>query len=271
MFSSTFGPSTRRRCARRGIVVLGTATTAEEARALEAAGVDAVVAQGAEAGGHRGTFLGSFDEALVPLAELLPAVVAAVSVPVLAAGGIVDGRGHRGSAGGSARGASSSAPRSSSRRSARRRARGSMRCGRYDTIVTPAYTGRPMRAARTPFLDGAAAAGEPLPFPLQRAASPTSRSRRLRLLPRRHRRAAGARASGRRARAHARRRDGSRAALSLDAAGVRTPGCALGGHVSLLNSVRHFSPEKCLTPKSSVRHLKAQKCPTPEGPQVSDT
>ena len=77
------------RCSERGIAVLGTATTAEEARVLESAGVDAVVAQGAEAGGHRGTFLGSFEDGLVPLAELLASID--VAVPVVAAGGIVDG------------------------------------------------------------------------------------------------------------------------------------------------------------------------------------
>jgi NAD(P)H-dependent flavin oxidoreductase YrpB (nitropropane dioxygenase family) len=69
------------------MTALGTATTPEEARFLEAAGVHGVVAQGAEAGGHRGTFLCDFEESMIPLAELVPSID--VSVPVVAAGGIV--------------------------------------------------------------------------------------------------------------------------------------------------------------------------------------
>jgi nitronate monooxygenase len=76
-----------------GAIVLATATTPEEARWLEAHGADAVVAQGFEAGGHSGRFLdGDPDEAL-GLFALLPQVVDAVRVPVVAAGGIGDGRG----------------------------------------------------------------------------------------------------------------------------------------------------------------------------------
>ena len=76
-----------------GIASVGTATTVREAVAVEAAGVDAVTAQGAEAGGHRGTFLGSYEEGLVGTMALVPQVADAVSIPVLAAGGIMDGRG----------------------------------------------------------------------------------------------------------------------------------------------------------------------------------
>jgi len=95
-FSFTFGlvPEDAIAAARsRRMVVLGTATTVDEARALEAAGVDAVVAQGAEAGGHRGSFLASFDEGMVGGIALVPQVVDAVRVPVVASGGIMDGRG----------------------------------------------------------------------------------------------------------------------------------------------------------------------------------
>ena len=74
-----------------GAFILCSATTVAEARALEIAGVDAIIAQGLEAGGHRGTFLGA-DIAHQPgLFALLPQVCRAVSVPVIAAGGIVDG------------------------------------------------------------------------------------------------------------------------------------------------------------------------------------
>jgi nitronate monooxygenase len=96
VFSFTFGCLAReaiRALHDRSIVVVGTATTVEEAMVLEEAGVDAVCAQGAEAGGHRGTFLGRFEDALIGTMTLVSQVVRAVRVPVVAAGGIMDGRG----------------------------------------------------------------------------------------------------------------------------------------------------------------------------------
>ena len=77
----------------RGMFVIGTATTVEEAVALERAGVDAIVTQGAEAGGHRGTFAGDFEASVVGTIALVPQVVDAVKLPVIASGGIMDGRG----------------------------------------------------------------------------------------------------------------------------------------------------------------------------------
>eukprot|EP00756_Hemistasia_phaeocysticola_P062638 Hpha_TRINITY_DN6094_c0_g1::TRINITY_DN6094_c0_g1_i1::g.63466::m.63466/K00459/ncd2, npd; nitronate monooxygenase len=97
--STTFGaltPEEVRDLHEAGCVVLGTATTVAEARHLEATGVDAIVAQGAEAGGHRGTFLSKrwdFGDSLIGTMALVPQVVDAVEVPVIAAGGIADGRG----------------------------------------------------------------------------------------------------------------------------------------------------------------------------------
>lgn len=76
-----------------GAKVLASATTVEEARWLAARGVDAVIAQGVEAGGHRGLFLGDDLTTQVGLFALLPQVVRAVDVPVIAAGGIADARG----------------------------------------------------------------------------------------------------------------------------------------------------------------------------------
>jgi nitronate monooxygenase len=78
---------------RRGIVTLGTATTVDEAIALEESGVDAVIASGSDAGGHRGAFLRPVTESLVGTFSLVPQVVDAVRIPVLAAGGIADRRG----------------------------------------------------------------------------------------------------------------------------------------------------------------------------------
>ena len=82
-----------RRVKDAGILVLSSATTAEEARWLEAHGCDAIIAQGAEAGGHRGMFLTDDVARQAGTMALVPQVVDAVKVPVIAAGGIGDGRG----------------------------------------------------------------------------------------------------------------------------------------------------------------------------------
>lgn len=76
-----------------GPKILSSATTVEEARWLEAQGVDAVIAQGLEAGGHRGIFLSDDLTTQVGTFALLPQVVQAVKIPVIAAGGIVDAKG----------------------------------------------------------------------------------------------------------------------------------------------------------------------------------
>lgn len=85
--------SVLRRAHQAGIVVLGTATTPAEARALAEAGVDAVVATGVEAAGHRAAFLRPPEESQLGTLALVPQVVDAVSIPVVAAGGIADRRG----------------------------------------------------------------------------------------------------------------------------------------------------------------------------------
>jgi nitronate monooxygenase len=163
--SVTFGIVDSAPLREAGIVVLGTATTAEEARAVEQAGMDAVVAQGAEAGGHRSSFLDGFP--LVPLSELVTACVDAVSLPVVAAGAIMDGAdiaqllrlGAQGVSLGTAFLFTPEAGRPREHLDALRT---------LETVVTDAYTGRPMRAARTPVLEELMAGPRPLPFPEQR-------------------------------------------------------------------------------------------------------
>jgi nitronate monooxygenase len=86
-------PALVRRVKDAGCLVLSSATTAEEARWLEQRGVDAVIAQGSEAGGHRGLFLTDDLAAQVGTFALVPQVVDAVKVPVIAAGAITDARG----------------------------------------------------------------------------------------------------------------------------------------------------------------------------------
>jgi nitronate monooxygenase len=78
---------------RQGIVLIGTATIVDEAIALEQAGVDVIAASGFEAGGHRGSFLQPSEDSLTGTMALVPQVVDAVKLPVVAAGGIGDARG----------------------------------------------------------------------------------------------------------------------------------------------------------------------------------
>ena len=75
------------------IITIGTATTVREAIEIERNGLDMIVVQGSEAGGHRGNFMNGCQESLVGLMSLIPQVVDNVNIPVIAAGGIMDGRG----------------------------------------------------------------------------------------------------------------------------------------------------------------------------------
>lgn len=98
VFSFVFGiPSAvvLAECRRRDIVTVGAATSIAEALALDAAGVDLIVATGAEAGGHRPSFLGSAESSLMGTFSLVQLVSRRVRAPVIAAGGIADARGVR--------------------------------------------------------------------------------------------------------------------------------------------------------------------------------
>ncbi len=183
VFSYTFGILDASDAAATGTAVLGTATSVAEARALAEAGVDAVIAQGAEAGGHRGSFLTPFAEAQVGTIALVPQVVDAVDVPVIAAGGIGDGRGVAAALALGAQAAAlgtaflrcpeSGAPQTS------KRALGQA-CD-TSTIVTDRFTGRPARGLRNTLLADLEAAGvPPAPFPAQGALIADLRAEALR-------------------------------------------------------------------------------------------
>jgi nitronate monooxygenase len=94
--SFTFGvpfPEVLTHLKKKSIIVIGTATNVEEAIINERSGIDAVVVQGSEAGGHRGSFHTDAKESLIGLMSLIPQTTDSVKVPVIAAGGIMDGRG----------------------------------------------------------------------------------------------------------------------------------------------------------------------------------
>ncbi len=145
--------------------LLCSATTVAEARALAEAGVDAIIAQGWEAGGHRGTFDVSFEDFGVGTMALVPQIADAVDVPVIASGGIADGRGIAaafalGASGVQMGTAFLSCPEaqiSETHRAALRQA------SDQDTRLTRAFSGRPARAKNNRYIDAMAENRAPFP------------------------------------------------------------------------------------------------------------
>lgn len=152
-----------------GIVILSSATTVKEARILEEGGCDAIIAQGWEAGGHRGTFASTWDAARVGTFALVPQIVDAVSVPVIAAGGIADGRGI---AAAFALGASGVQPgtaflttEEAATTAVHRKAL--LEADEEDTRLTRAFSGRPARGISNRYIEEMAPHDEKLPdFPI---------------------------------------------------------------------------------------------------------
>ena len=149
---------------------MGSATTVPEAVALVDGGIDAIVAQGHEAGGHRGTFAEPFEDGQVGTMALVPQIVDAVEVPVIAAGGIADGRGIAaafmlGASGAQIGTAYLTCPESS----ADEIYRAVLREGRGDqTRLTRLFTGRPARSLRNRLIDELADhEKDAAPFPSQ--------------------------------------------------------------------------------------------------------
>lgn len=150
---------------------IGTATTVAEAVAVEQAGIDAVTVQGSEAGGHRGTFLEPVDHSLVSTFVLVPQVVDAVEIPVIASGGIMDGRGIAAALALGAQGVQMGTAFLRSDEAGTTDAHRAALSG--ETIITRVLTGRHARAARTPLVDRLEQSGlEPPAYPLPRFLSP---------------------------------------------------------------------------------------------------
>ncbi|MEQ8348441.1 MAG: nitronate monooxygenase [Sneathiellaceae bacterium] len=170
-FSFTFGmpPADAREAIKaRGMLLIGTATTVAEAVQLKEAGFEAIVAQGAEAGGHRGTFAGAFEASLVGTIALVPQVADATGLPVLASGGIMDGRGLAAAlmlgAAGVQMGTAFLTTAESGVPDAYRQA---LLAAREDgTRLTRAFSGRPARGIVNRMMEEVAE-GDILPFPLQ--------------------------------------------------------------------------------------------------------
>jgi nitronate monooxygenase len=157
----------------RGISWFATATTVAEAAAAEKAGADAIIAQGMEAGGHRGAFeAADAERQMVGLMALLPQVANAVSIPVIAAGGIAEARGIAAALllGASAvqigtgflRCPEAKMPAAYSERLARTEA--------HETMITRAFSGRPGRGVATAYARAASTSDAPpaAPYPVQR-------------------------------------------------------------------------------------------------------
>ncbi|WP_027954600.1 NAD(P)H-dependent flavin oxidoreductase [Halobacillus kuroshimensis] len=170
--SFTFGlPSGRvmKALKHSGVITIGTATTVEEAVLNEMKGLDIVVAQGSEAGGHRGSFLQSFEKSMIGLFSLIPQVVDAVKVPVIGAGGIMDGRGFSAALSLGAEGVQMGTAFVTSRESGAHELHKEMiqKAREDEMTLTSAFSGKPARGIRNTFTKSLSRHEDLLPYPLQ--------------------------------------------------------------------------------------------------------
>jgi nitronate monooxygenase len=134
--------------------------------------VDAVLAQGAEAGGHRGTFLGNFEDSLIGTMALVPQMVDALSVPVIAAGGVMDGRGLAAALTLGAEAVQMGTAFLTCKESGAHPAfkKAVLKASEDETAVTRAFSGRAARGIKNRFLvEVGAREGEIAPFPVHNA------------------------------------------------------------------------------------------------------
>jgi nitronate monooxygenase len=175
VFSFIFGVPRREildECRVQGIITIGTATTPDEAIVLEQAGIDLIAASGFEAGGHRGSFLLPAEASLTGTFSLVPQVADAVSVPVVAAGGIADARGMVAAFALGAEGVQiGTAFLASEQSGASVQHRNAIRSEMADrTGLTKGFTGRLARGIHNQVLEELNVPGvEILPYPLQRS------------------------------------------------------------------------------------------------------
>src|SRR5882724_1149574 len=158
-------------CRAKVIVVIGAATTPDEAAALQEAGVDAIAASGFEAGGHRGSFLLPAEDSLTGTLSLVPQVVDIVNVPVIAAGGIADARGVIAALALGAEAVQMGTVFLSCEESGASRIHGEALRGKDagHTALTKGFTGRLARGIHNRLMDELNKKGtEILPYPLQR-------------------------------------------------------------------------------------------------------
>ena len=175
IFSFTFGipnPDALARLKKREILILGTATTLAEARLLADAGVDAIVAQGAESGAHRGTFDGPFELCMVPTLELVREIAAVVLKPVIATGGLMDGRDIAAAiaAGASAASLGTAFLVSTESGAPQSHKQAILSATKDNTVITRAFSGRPARGLPNVFIQKLMGReNDILPYPLQNA------------------------------------------------------------------------------------------------------
>ncbi|WP_088007407.1 NAD(P)H-dependent flavin oxidoreductase [Indiicoccus explosivorum] len=175
VISTAFGCLDRqqtRKIKEKGIKLIAMATTVEEGLEAQEAGADAVTAQGAEAGGHRGTF--SLDRhpdgALIGLMSLVPQMADTLRVPVIAAGGIADGRGIAASLALGAAGVQIGTLFLTAKEAGIHPLykKAVFEADGTDTVVTKSFSGRPARGIRNRFINEFEKSGTaPLPFPSQ--------------------------------------------------------------------------------------------------------
>lgn len=157
-----------------GVLVAASATSIAEARHIEQLGLDFVIAQGAEAGGHRGTFIGNAEDAMIGTLALARTIVRNCSIPVVAAGGIMDGAGLAAvlALGACAAQMGTAFLAIDESGTARAHKRAMFELADAGTTITRAFSGRPARGIRNAFIRHAESNDFPiLPFPIQNKAT----------------------------------------------------------------------------------------------------